>query len=147
MDNSNKQNELNLSKKQNITTSVEVIIFDLDKTLINETICKETETVLQKLKERQYSLAVASYNAYAKWFCDRYNISKYFDIICANPAETKISHIKSIMQFYNITDTSKMVFFDDKYSNCHIIQSELQIPSIKVDKQCGIRLCDIMWLL
>ena len=78
MDNLNQQNTHNSSKISNIPSSVEVIIFDLDKTLINETICKETETVLQKLKEQQYSLAIASYNAYAKWFCDRYNISKYF---------------------------------------------------------------------
>jgi predicted phosphatase len=127
-------------------SQIKVIIFDLDQTLINETICKETENVLQKLHEQQYNMAIASYNLCAKWFCDRYDISQYFGIIHTGPGPTKISHIKNIMHHYHVIP-SEIVFFDDKRKNCNIIQQNLNITSIQVDKHCGIRLCDITWLL
>lgn len=124
--------------------SIKVVIFDLDQTLINETICQETEIVLQTLKKHQISMSVASFNVHAKWFCDRYDISKYFDVITANFASDKISHITSIMNFYNITNPLEIVFFDDKQKNCEIVQKILQIPSFKVNRHHGIRLCDVM---
>jgi predicted phosphatase len=127
--------------------SVKIIVFDLDQTLLsNGTIGNETEFILELLKQQQYSLAIASYNRYAKWFCDRYDISKYFDIICAEQTETKIPHMKTIMNFYHALP-SEMVFFDDKHKNCKTIQTELNIQTYKVDKCCGIRLCDVQCLL
>ena len=125
---------------------IKVIIFDLDQTLINETICKETEDVLQKLHQQQYNMAIASYNSCAKWFCDRYDISQYFGIIQSKPGPNKIDHIKNIMHHYQISP-SEIVFFDDKSKNCTVIQQQLNITSFQVDKRCGIRLCDIKWLL
>jgi phosphoglycolate phosphatase-like HAD superfamily hydrolase len=125
---------------------IKVVIFDLDQTLINETICKETENVLQKLKENQYKMAIATYNSRAKWFCDRYGITQYFGVIQANPASNKIMHIKNIMNHYSVIP-SEIVFFDDKIRNCQIIQKNLNISSFKVDKRCGIRMCDVEWLL
>jgi len=127
-------------------TPICVIIFDLDQTLINETICKDTLQVLQELKNHQYSLAIASYNKYAKWFCDRYDITKYFDMIEAKFDSTKIHHLKNIMEFYKVP-SSKIAFFDDRQRNCNIAQNKLHIKSYKVNKHYGIRLNDIQWLL
>lgn len=130
--------------------NIKLVIFDLDKTLINETLCDETEKVLQQLKEKKYMMAIASYNKYAKWFCDRYDISKFFDVICAKRDLNKASHIQSIINFYFTCGIKiqpyEIMFFDDKHSNCNFIQ-QFGIISHLVDKKHGIRLSDIKLLI
>jgi len=128
-----------------------IIVFDLDQTLINETICQDTEEVLKKLKNAGYKLAIASYNKYAEWFCDRYNITNYFDIICAEIQKNKIKHFQKIINFYKLNNInfvdSDIIFFDDYQPNFITIQQKFNIKCHIVDKKTGIKIEDINWLL
>ena len=124
-----------------------IVVFDLDQTLVNETLCHDTENVLKILKKSGYHLSIASFNKHATWFCDRYNISQYFDLICCDVMRTKVNHINKILNYYNTNNIKctekEIVFFDDKKKNF----VHLGAKCCLVNKRTGIKLDDVSWLL
>ena len=72
-------------------------IFDMDQTLVDETLYRGVEEILEHLKKNNYRMAIASYNPYARWLCERYSITHYFDIICGYyDPKGKTTHIDEI---------------------------------------------------
>ena len=124
-------------------------IFDMDQTLFHETIYPNVKSILRTLKNANVRMAIASFNEHAKWLCDRYDISKYFDIIeegyCSGTQDVpgKMNHINNIKKYYTNTDQSMMesdmIFFDDDPQNILDIKENTFITCVKVDPSIGIK--------
>jgi HAD superfamily phosphatase (TIGR01681 family) len=71
---------MNFEKLNNL----ELIIFDMDETLIdwtNAQLFPYIDVYLKALKEAGYKLAIASYNSLTEECLDEFHIKQYFDII------------------------------------------------------------------
>lgn len=130
--------------KQNIILDpkYKLVIFDCDQTLISETIFDDVFEILKQFQNSHINMAVASYNPYAKWLCDRYDITKYFDIICGYASNGKMKHIDEIKLYYrnrgiNFND-SEIIFFDDDIKNFDAIKKLTNIKCIPVNPHKGI---------
>jgi magnesium-dependent phosphatase-1 len=127
------------------------IVFDFDQTLFNETLCPDVEEILKLLKTNGYYLSIASFNRCVDWFCDRYSIKEYFDIICGEMHDTKINHFKKITDFYKqkclMYDNAEILFFDDCIDNFYNIKNDFNVKYYKVNEETGITLSDVQWLL
>lgn len=87
-------------------------------------------------------MAIASYNPYARWLCDRYNITKYFDIICGYDSDGKMKHMTEIKLYYQERgidlDDQVIIFFDDDIENFDDIEKLTKIKCIQVNPNKGI---------
>ena len=127
------------------------VIFDLDQTLRGETLFTDAEFVIKELAKNKINMAIASFNKYADWFCNRYDITKYFDIICGYHCnEGKVKHINEIKSFYKNKGISfnddEIIFFDDDISNIKDIQKNTSITCIDVNPDTGISK-DVIYLI
>jgi len=117
-------------------------IFDLDGTIFYETIFDDVFEILEKLKNSNVKMAIASYNPHAKFFCNRYDIEKYFDIICGYYTDCKISHINEIKSYYKnkgrIFDDKEIIFFDDDNTNISDISIQTKIKCISINPDIGV---------
>lgn len=124
-----------VSASQN--TNQKLIIFDMDKTLFDETLYEDIPKILENLHKKRYRMAIASYNPFAKWLCDRYSITKYFDIICGYYSHKgKMTHMREIFNFYKKrgynVNPENTIFYDDDPNNINDIQNKTKITCIKV---------------
>ena len=112
------------------------IIFDFDQTLFDETIYPDAISIIKKLKLNNIHLSIASFNPYAAWLCDRYDISRFFDIICGYKADEKNQHIADIKEYYaahSIQFNEKnAVFFDDDLRNINFVRNKTNIKCVNV---------------
>lgn len=136
-----------------IRQKVKLAIFDMDQILFDETLYKGVENILEKLKQNNYKMAIASYNPYAEWLCDRYSITPYFDIICGHPPTSdlgKLVHIDEIFQYYKKNKISvseqDTVFYDDNKQNIQEVGQNTKINCVHI-KEGGIKMIHIMKLL
>lgn len=123
-------------------TKFNLAIFDIDGTIIDETIFDDIFEILEKLKNNDVKMSIASYNPYAKFFCNRYDIEKYFDIICGYYTDCKIIHINEIKNFYKdkgiIFDDKEIIFFDDNITNINDISLQTNIKCVLVNSKIGV---------
>jgi hypothetical protein len=117
-------------------------IFDLDGTIFYETIFDDVFEILHQFKLNNIKMAIASYNPYAEFFCNRYDITKYFDIICGYTKNNKISHINEIKSYYKNKGTiftdNEIIFFDDDMNNINDIKNNTNITCIPINPEKGI---------
>jgi hydroxymethylpyrimidine pyrophosphatase-like HAD family hydrolase len=138
-------------KKTN-TNRIKLAIFDFDNTIFYETINKDIFEVISVYQKKNIKLAIASYNPYVKWFCNRYGITKHFDIILGyhNEKNGKNEHIKEIRNYYAecglIFHDNEIIFFDDDTNNIDNVKKETNIICIPVNPNTGITL-DILKLV
>jgi hypothetical protein len=87
-------------------------------------------------------MAIASYNPHAEFFCNRYHITKYFDIICGYIKNDKIQHINEIKSHYKkkgiIFADSEIIFFDDDMNNINDIKKNTDITCIPINPEKGV---------
>jgi magnesium-dependent phosphatase-1 len=127
-----------------------LVIFDCDQTLVDQSIYKDVQDVVEKLSQLKIKMAIASYNPYAKWLCDRYDITKYFDIICGYNSDNKMKHMTEIKTYYekkgfDITE-DEIIFFDDDINNFISIEKLTQIKCCYINPDNGVT-NDIMNLI
>jgi predicted phosphatase len=120
-------------------------IFDFDNTIFYETINETIFEVIQEFQKKNIKLAIASYNPYVKWYCNRYNITKHFDIILGyhNPKNSgKNKHINEIRNYYMlrglIFHDSEIIFFDDDIHNITDVRKQTNISCIHINPDTGI---------
>lgn len=117
-------------------------IFDLDGTIFYETIFDDVIEILKQLYDNNIKMAIASYNPYAEFFCNRYDITKYFDIICGYTKENKMNHINEIKNHYKKGgiefNDKEIIFFDDDATNINDIKKNTGIRCISVNSDIGI---------
>jgi HAD superfamily phosphatase (TIGR01681 family) len=101
-----------------------VAIFDLDDTLIcrqNDTLYTDVKNILSYLKDKNITIALASYNSNAIKVLQKHDIYDYFDIIkfenwkdkyLINSYDKKETMLRSIL-LQTTTTTNDAVFFDD----------------------------------
>jgi predicted phosphatase len=119
-----------------------LVIFDLDGTIVYETIFDDVFEILHQFKLNNVKMAIASYNPYAEFFCNRYDITKYFDIICGYTKNDKIQHINEIKSHYKNKGTiftdNEIIFFDDDIKNINDIKKNTNITCVKINTEKGI---------
>lgn len=119
-----------------------LIVFDMDETLFHETLYEQVFGILEEISKKNIHMAIASYNKFCTFFCDRYDISKYFDVIRGYYAPNKINHFNEIFDYYNKLNIqikpSEVLFFDDDNANLETIRGEFNITSYKVEPNIGI---------
>lgn len=124
------------------TSIYKLAIFDMDQTLVDQTIYEDVFFIVQKFKELKIRMAIASYNPYAAWLCDRYDITKYFDIICGYRKNCKMNHINTIKKYYVEQglnyDDSEIIFFDDNKKNISDVQGSTDIKCVSINPEKGI---------
>jgi len=127
-----------------------IIVFDLDQTLIDGTIYKDVIDILDRLKKSGYLLSIASFNRCARILCDRYDITKYFDIICGYSDFDKISHFNTIVQYYKFRQVDfkheEIIFFDDQYMNFVLLKPVFNVKCYLINPDVGLTLKDVEWL-
>ena len=125
-----------------------LVIFDLDQTLIDETLYSEAENIILKLSKQNINMSVASFNKHATWFCKRYSIDKYFDIICGYKSASKMEHITEIKRFYDSKGLfyldKNIIFFDDDADNIKEVRTKSGIACVKVNPDTGLKKNDII---
>jgi phosphoglycolate phosphatase-like HAD superfamily hydrolase len=134
----------------NKSPKYKLVIFDCDQTLVDQSIYKDVQDVVEKLSKLKIKMAIASYNPYAKWFCDRYDITKYFDIICGYNSVNKMKHMTEIKTHYekkgfDIAE-DEMIFFDDDINNFISIEKLTRIKCCYINPDNGVT-NDIMNLI
>jgi predicted phosphatase len=133
---------INKILKKTIKPKYRLAIFDMDQTLVDQTIYEDVFHIMKEFKSLKINMAIASYNPYAAWLCDRYDITKYFDIICGYPHEGKLDHIKTIRNYYKengVTyDDTEIIFFDDDKKNISDVSRITGIRCITVNPKKGI---------
>lgn len=121
-----------------------VYIFDLDDTLYLRRVDNEYKKIyesnvkefLNKLKNNNNILAIASHNMSPRYFLRTMNIDIYFDYIIGEYPRKKSDMIVEILKNVNKVKED-VIFFDDLNSN--ILEcKENGIKSIKVDFKKGI---------
>jgi HAD superfamily phosphatase (TIGR01681 family) len=131
--------------------TIKLAIFDFDNTIFHETINENIFEVIEEYKKKNIKLAIASYNPYVRWFCDRYEITKHFDIILGYHCNNgKNGHIKKILSYYKehrlIFSDNEIIFFDDDITNIADVKKETNITCIHINPATGITL-DILKLV
>jgi len=125
-----------------VNSKYKLAIFDMDQTLVDETIYEDVFHIMKEFKSLKINMAIASFNPHAAWLCDRYDITKYFDIICGYQHECKLDHINAIINHYKEMglnyDYNDIVFFDDDDKNISDVSDITGIKCIKVDSRKGI---------
>jgi magnesium-dependent phosphatase-1 len=128
--------------KKPVTQKYRLAIFDMDQTLVDQTIYEDVFHIVKKFKELNIKMAIASYNPHALWLCDRYDITKYFDIICGYPHDGKLGHIETIRNYYKENgvnyDDAEIIFFDDDKNNISDVSRITGIRCVTVDPKKGI---------
>jgi magnesium-dependent phosphatase-1 len=115
----------------------QLAIFDMDQTLVDETLYHDVEDVLEHLKKNNIKMAIASYNPYAQWLCERYSITHNFDIICGyHNSKGKMMHIEEIKKYYFKKNKTipeiEILFFDDDPNNINEIKKHTKIKCVLV---------------
>lgn len=117
-------------------------VFDMDGTMFYETIFDDVFDIVKNFKRLNINMAVASYNPCAKWLCDRYDITQYFDIICGYDGDGKMKHMNEIQLHYHKKginfDENEIIFFDDDIENFNDIQKLTKIRCVPVNPKRGI---------
>jgi predicted phosphatase len=125
-----------------MTARYKLVIFDMDQTLIDETLYLDAEYIIKHFNKFNINMSIASFNKHAQWFCDRYDISKYFDIICGYYNTGKLNHIKKIKEFYNANGYEiydrDIIFFDDDIINISEVRNNSSITCVKINPKIGI---------
>ena len=105
-----------------MTKSINLIVFDLDDTLIctrTKLFLYDVENLLIRLKKDGYKLAVASYNPYADNVLRKKRLYHYFDFIeyedwrFQETIDMKEKMLKTILEKSNI-EAEKILFIDDQ---------------------------------
>jgi predicted phosphatase len=124
---------------------IKLAIFDFDNTIFYETINENIFEIISVYHKKNIKLAIASNNPYVKWFCNRYDITKHFDIILGyyNPDKLgKNKHIKEIRSYYADHDLifhdNEIIFFDDDETNITDVKKETNITCIHINSDTGI---------
>lgn len=121
-----------------------VYIFDLDDTLYLRNVSDEYKKIyeyelikfLNKLKNNNKILAIASHNISPRYFLRKMNIDTYFDYIIGEYPRKKSDMIVEILKNVNKVKED-VIFFDDLSYN--ILEcKENGIKSIKIDPKNGI---------
>jgi phosphoglycolate phosphatase-like HAD superfamily hydrolase len=124
------------------TKDLKCIIFDLDGTLMGETLFPQSVQLLESFKQQGIKQSMASMNPHAKFFCDRYGISKYFDCILSGYVkDNKVGYIKEIVKWYNNNgcpvEEKDCLFIDDDNNNIKCISTSTSVKCIKVNPKEG----------
>lgn len=111
-------------------TKPRIVIFDLDDTLIHEgfedyahlgemLLFKEVKSVLEYLKEKGHTLAIASHNEQAEFLLKSCNIHHFFEVVVGYcpPSFEKMPLVEDVLKCVQHMETSDVVFFDDLYEN------------------------------
>jgi HAD superfamily phosphatase (TIGR01681 family) len=114
-------------------TNLDVLIFDLDETLIDwrhNKLFPRVAYYLDQLKACGYILAIASYNSNAEYYLDHYGIKHLFDII----EYTSVSRSPILQSNRNNVLVPNNIFFhqDNKYEMLKNIISKTQKPSSRM---------------
>jgi hydroxymethylpyrimidine pyrophosphatase-like HAD family hydrolase len=132
-------------KEEKKEHQIKLAIFDFDNTIFYETINETVFEVIQEFKKKKIKLAIASYNPYVKWFCDRYDITMYFDIILGyynSEKSGKNKHINEIRNYYIeyglIFRDNEIIFFDDDIHNITDVKKQTNIICIHINPNTGI---------
>lgn len=130
------------------------IIFDWDGTLMNETLFPQVPKLLDELKRCGYHLSVASFNPFVEFYCERYGLKHYFDIIISKkPHKTrkkdKSNYIEEIIKYYKSLNIDihedQILFIDDMYEALQSINRKCEsISCVHVNGKYGVQLQDII---
>lgn len=123
--------------------TINVIIFDLDDTLIHEgfdipVLCDETMNVLNYLKNKEYLLCIATLNENAHNICKHIGILNYFEYIYEKDILSKSEHFYEIINYFNVSPCD-IILYDDVYK--HIEEAnDIGIRGVLVNWETGITL-------
>lgn len=129
--------------------SIKLVIFDMDKTLRDETLFSQVPNILTYLKEKNIHMAIASLNPYAEWFCERYNIKQYFDCIHGYwDKRGKKQHLCGIFNKYKYISYSEVLFIDDNEDIIKSLEKHFnEVNFIKVNPEKGIQIEQIRFYI
>jgi len=131
-----------------------IVIFDLDDTLVHEgfdelglgerLLFKEVKEVLEYLKEKGHTLAIASHNEKAEFILKSCNIHHFFKVIMGYcpPSFEKMPLVEDVLKCVGNVGRDDVVFFDDLSENV----TELKRKGIRaklVSWEHGVTLKDL----
>lgn len=127
---------LNIEKRN---TNKELIIFDLDQTLVDwydgkPHLFPDVPNILESLSKHGYKIALATYNRWAEHYLQELGLIGYFDMVAVDitnnfdSLDYKKNLLGKVLNHFNVSP-EKALFYDDHHKNV-LTGNELGIRSI-----------------
>ena len=131
------------------THRTKLIIFDLDDTLIDGSVCDklfvDTLKVLGFLKDRGCKMIIASHNHDADWYLRKNNISHFFDEIKVCSSDNKVPEVEATIKEQKVRK-EETLFVDDLEEIVTDVR-KAGVPSLLVNYEIGVTLVQIQKIL